>query len=299
MLPEKIRYTRKIRSRYISSKSEFFLFQQVPGSSHKSQNLTEKNSIMSSASTSEGQQEANNNNNGFSIVKVFRENSWIIPPAVFLIIGSQVNFKTANLIAFGAAWLLLAYFYFYRQDGEVWPKTFDVINPIAYTVLLPVVILAGEDFSRLWMGVIILGIFMTVTLLSVPFGRPLMTDWIPKDKEEDEREAVVMHDLRVSLTYMLGGIFVIMFVSNLVIAIRDEDFGTIYVIFNFVIPYGSLAIGIRLMHKLGPYFYEKSAERHFGENWKEILFPEPTEHDVETEQDVENQSEVAKSDDPN
>lgn len=218
--------------------------------------------------------------------------SWIVPPALTLIVGSQVSFKVATIVACAWSWvsLLLGYMYYrtsiftdwsQRNDGDtkpVWPKTFDVINPVATSILLPVALVAGEDFCRLWFGVIILGLFVVVCLGSIAIGRPLMADWIPLG--ENERLHPMMKDLRRSLTFLLGVLFFIMFASNLAVAIIGSEFGTTYVILNFVVPYGALAVGIPFMRWIGKYIWIQSAQRHYGDDWEQILFPDQNKEAV-------------------
>lgn len=105
-----------------------------------------------------------------------------------------------------------------------------------------------------------------------------MADWIPLGA--DERIHPMMTDLRFYLTLVMGGIFAVMFGSNLAVAILGSEFGTTYVILNFVVPYGTLAIGMLAMRKgLDKYIWERSAVIHYGEKWVEDLFVEGEEAD--------------------
>ena len=160
---------------------------------------------------------------------------------------------------------------FAEYKSVVWPKTFDVINPVAYGILLPVALILGEEFCRLWMGIIVMGIFAIVCVVSLCTQRPLMHDFIGMGT--DERTHPMMKDMIRTLTYVLSVIFLIMFVSNLIIALMKLEVGTLYVVLNFVIPYGSLAIGIQLMYPLGKYIWTQSAIDHYGEDYETILFP--------------------------
>jgi hypothetical protein len=58
-------------------------------------------------------------------------------------------------------------------------QTFDVVNPVAMAILIPVAWVAGEVFCRLWTGPIIFGLFTAISFGSLLFGRPLIADWIP------------------------------------------------------------------------------------------------------------------------
>lgn len=226
--------------------------------------------------------------------------TWILPPAITLLIGALINYRVATVVScvtaclsLAVGWIRLKSSWFGPKKENkylIWPKTFDLVNPVAYTTLLPVALVLGEDFCRLWMGVIVSGIFAVISVVSVPFGRPLMADWISLG--DDERLFPMMRDLRKELTVVLSGIFLVMFGSNLAVAIIGSEVGPTYVVLNFVVPYGTLLLGIRVMYRMGTSVWEKSARKHYGENWRDILFPQETEHEKGTEdngmqQDVE------------
>jgi len=86
-----------------------------------------------------------------------------------------------------------------------------------------------------------------------------------------------MKAVQLGLTYFLTAIFVVMFVSNLVVAILGLKFGVAFIIINYVIPYGTLGIGMQLMKPLGRYFWVSAAEKEYGPNWQQVLFPDATD----------------------
>lgn len=108
----------------------------------------------------------------------------------------------------------------------------QTINPLAYSILLPIVWKLGEDFARLWIGPNILAILMVVVVCSLAFGRPFSADSVPPPW--DERHVPMHNAVARQFTMMLGVIFVVIFASNLVVALLRLEFGTLYVALNFL-----------------------------------------------------------------
>jgi len=231
--------------------------------------------------STEEQQEEDETKKG-SFLSLLLAYSWVFPPLITLIVGWQINFRIATLVSAAISWILLGIGYITRDKDQPWkPKTLDVVNPVAMSILTPIAWLAGEDFCRLWMGVLILAVFALVTWGSLLTSKPLLTDFIPLG--DDERLHPVTKDVIVGMTMFLGTIFVIMWASNMVVALRKLEVGTQYVIFNFVIPYGTLGMGIFAMKSFGMYFWVQSAEKHYGENWKQTLFPDEEKDEKQEE----------------
>lgn len=144
------------------------------------------------------------------------------------------------------------------------------MNPVLTSILLPIAEIAGEDFCRLWIDTIILGVFFLTLAGSLVWGRPVMADWIPLD--QDERFNPMVHDLRRKLTIMFTCIFFIMFASDLTMALIGSEFGITYVVLNFILPYGSLTAGVVFASWYGEHAWVQSAVKHYGENWEDELF---------------------------
>ena len=209
--------------------------------------------------------------------------SWIYPAAICLVIGQQINFKAALIAATIISWLILliSYILFKCTSADspfhpiVFPKLFEVVNPVAYSMLLPVAIYMGEDFCRVWIGVITLGILCVVILGSMVVRKPWLSEAIPLP--EDERLHPMTWETRYWATGIFGIIFLIMFASNVIVAVEGYEFGTAYIMFNFVIPYSSLGLGITFMPFVGKWIWFRSAKKHYGENWQQELFGDETE----------------------
>jgi hypothetical protein len=106
-------------------------------------------------------------------------------------------------------------------------------------------------------------------------GHPFIADYIIyMPPPEDERfqpmnDYVPLQFLTIAMTC----VFEIMFVSNLIVAAAGREFGTLYVLFNFVFPYAALVdIGVVSMPYVPKRMWYVSAKETYGENWEEVLF---------------------------
>merc|ERR1712176_35293 len=87
---------------------------------------------------------------------------------------------------------------------------------------------------------------------------------------EDEREHPMYIAIRYWLTAAIGLIFLVMFISNLVVAVYGLEFGTAFILFQFVIPYGVLSVGIASLRYLGKYVWIRTCKKVYGDQWMQI-----------------------------
>ena len=168
----------------------------------------------------------------------------------------------------------MLFFVCFRSASPPWkPKILEVANPVSFSLMLiPAFRAGGEDFARLWVGVFICALLSVVCLGSLVFGRPFLSDFITAPA--DARLAKPIAAMVVSLTLTLGIIFVFMLGCNLVVAIRGFEFGTSYVLWNFAIPFGSLALGVLcVMPSVGKKAFVNVALAEHGPDWERALFP--------------------------
>lgn len=233
--------------------------------------------------------------------KVFRRveaNSWIISPATCIIVGATVNFKTAIFIScgFSCFWFLVSLRHLRACGGQRYPaalqrdypKILDVMNLLLWAGLLPISQLAGEDFCRLWVGPIFLGSMLAASLISLAIGKPWMEDAFPLG--DDPRMHPIMKGFAKDLTVLLSGVFLIMFASNLIVALCELEVGLPFIIFNFFIPYGALGSFMMILPLCGgKQIWMRNARKIYGEKYWEVLWPEATKTAEES---------GAQSDDP-
>lgn len=209
-------------------------------------------------------------------------NSWIISPAACIIVGATVNFKAAIILS-----CVLAVFFFTasfrhlracggrRYPADVqrdYPKLLDTMNIVIWAFLLPVSQIMGEDFCRLWVSVVITGAFMSASIISLAVGHPWLEDTIALG--EDPRFHPMMKAVQRGCTAVLAIIFTVMFVSNLIVALLELQVGIYFIILNFVVPFGTLGVGMALMPMLGKRFWMREAQKVYGPNWIQVLFPD-------------------------
>ena len=223
--------------------------------------------------------------------------SYFIPALICLIIGGNFGFKWALLAsAIVSVISVLVSFILYKSlspESEfhptVFPKLFDVFNPFFFAILTPIGWWQGDEFCRLWVGTINAGLLAFVVLVSILIRRPWLSESIPLP--EDEREHPMYIAIRYWLTAAIGLIFLVMFISNLVVAVYGLEFGTAFVeflyvteiqyivsccmlcvqiLFQFVIPYGVLSVGIASLRYLGKYVWIRTCKKVYGDQWMQI-----------------------------
>eukprot|EP00929_Paragymnodinium_shiwhaense_P107401 TRINITY_DN7349_c0_g1_i10.p1 TRINITY_DN7349_c0_g1~~TRINITY_DN7349_c0_g1_i10.p1 ORF type:complete len:274 (-),score=19.87 TRINITY_DN7349_c0_g1_i10:181-1002(-) len=228
---------------------------------------------------------------GQRVVDFILGKTWIVPPTILLVLGTRVGYRLATAVATVLSWLTLLVSYIKhrsrpeaedsarnreidrtanasnggspqdkaRRTSKSWLSPFDLLNAVLYTALLPVALRAGDDFCRLWVGTIILGAMMLAAFVSVAVGKPLLEGSIPLN--DDPRTDPMVRAVQRDCTLFVGAIFVVMEVCNLTVAFLGLKVGTAFILLNFVVPYGTLAVGLVLIQSVGKRAYIQAAVR--------------------------------------
>ena len=195
---------------------------------------------------------------------------------LLVIVGFVVNYRVSAVIGCAASWMFFGVGYVYSRrintDARAWwPRTFDWLLPILMALLLPVALLAGDDFARLWMGVIITGMLTATTFFSLVIGRPLLVDWLPDEPNADPGVKQILDHVRYRNTVLMGIWFAIATASQLVVAVLELK-GTGLIVFMYVIP--NCIYFWWMPHSLwwnGTRLFVQSAKRRYGPDWQERL----------------------------
>ena len=195
----------------------------------------------------------------------------LLPAAVVILIGETVNFRVAAIASVGISWLIFGLTYVDHKTAThtrpKWPKVLESANPVIYSCLLPVIITQGEDFARLWVGVVILGSFTGITAISLAIDRPLLADGI--EIPDDGPRRVPMQAVAREITIGLMVMFAIMFASNLFVALLGLKNGSIFIILDYVVPYGALGLFMSTARLIGKSAFVRAARREYGDEWWE------------------------------
>jgi len=132
--------------------------------------------------------------------------SWIIPPLMTIILGDLISFLFATIVSAGWSYIILGGTACYQYVNNITMKfkIFDVVNVVVYTILAPIAFYAGEDFSRLWAGVIVIGSLLLSLLIGLAIDQPFMKDEIPLGENEQQHPMFTTYTLSFPLTFSLS-----------------------------------------------------------------------------------------------
>jgi len=202
-----------------------------------------------------------------------------------------LTFKVSAIVGFALAWFSLFMTVLNSQYVEpgAKPKILDIVVPIMNTILLPLTLELGEDFSQYWQTVITGGILTFSIFVGLMMKRPIIFDYLAIDKyAHDDRLEVVWYYVAFWNSVFLCIALFMYFLSNLIAAIGQFD-GTLFTIFGRVIPYSILFLITPVLQRAGSYLLKKEATRVIGEDYESVIEALREERDrSETENNVGN-----------
>jgi hypothetical protein len=190
-----------------------------------------------------------------------------------IIISMIVSFKVSAIVGLALAWFSLCMAVLNSQYVEpgAKPKILDVVAPIMNTILLPLTIVSGEDFSKYWLPLIPGGILTSSIFIGLMIKRPIIFDYLETDKfAHDDRLEVVWYYVAFWNSVFLGIAFFMQFLSNLIAAIGQFD-GTLFTIFGRAIPISISLLLFPVLYRTGPYLFKAEATRVIGEDYLSIM----------------------------
>jgi len=196
---------------------------------------------------------------------------------VFLSIGSVLTLKLANLIGFIFTWSTFTFGCIYAKclnpnTNVLYPKTFDILPPAMTAITLPLVLFAGEDFIRLYLGMVTPSLIMITILTKAFLKRPIQREYVPIPRGEDERITALMEENFFWLSFLMASFFAVDLLCAIIAAALNLEKGPLYFLINKIIPGIVLAFLFPVSWFAGTLIFKSLARKKYGPDWVAILY---------------------------